>query len=90
VLVDWNWAARGNGLLDIAGWLPSLHLEGGALPDAVLPEPPHLAALVRGYFAARAGLPVEHASARIRAIQLAPLRVALAWAMRALRLPDRL
>ena len=37
VLVDWNWACRGNGIIDVAGWLPSLHLEGGPLPgtDAV-------------------------------------------------------
>ena len=31
VLIDWNWACRGNGRVDIAAWLPSLHLEGGPL-----------------------------------------------------------
>jgi len=87
VLVDWNWACRGNGIIDLAGWLPSLHLEGGPRPDTVLPEQPHLAAVISGYFAARAGLPVEQASQEIRALQRAQLQVALAWAVRALRLP---
>src|SRR5438874_844346 len=78
VLVDWNWACRGNGMIDIAGWLPTLHLEGGPPPDTLLPAQPHLAATISGYFAARAGLPVEHASSEIRALQVAELRVALA------------
>jgi aminoglycoside phosphotransferase (APT) family kinase protein len=86
VLVDWNWACRGNSTVDIAAWLPSLHLEGGPLPESILPEQPRLAALVSGYFAARAGLPVGQASAQIRAIQLAQLRVALPWVVRALGL----
>jgi hypothetical protein len=87
VLVDWNWACRGNALIDIAGWLPSLHLEGGPRPDTILPEQPHLAATISGYFAARAGLPVEQASPQIRALQRAQLQVALAWAVVALGLP---
>jgi hypothetical protein len=86
VFVDWNWACRGNGIVDIAGWLPSLHLEGGPLPDTLLPEQPHLAAVVSGYFAARGGLPVEQESAQICAVQRAQLRVALPWAVRALGL----
>ena len=87
VLVDWNWVCRGNSIVDIAAWLPSLHLEGGPLPDTILPGHLHLAALISGYFAARAGLPVGQASARIRALQLAQLRVALPWVVRALGLP---
>jgi Phosphotransferase enzyme family len=87
VLVDWNLAGRGNGTLDIAGWLPSLHLEGGPLPDAILVAPPGWAALISGYFAMRAGLPAEQASPRIRELQHAQLRVALPWAVRALGLP---
>ena len=86
VLVDWNWACHGNSTVDVAAWLPSLHLEGGPLPESILPEQPHLAALISGYFAARAGLPVGQASAQIRAIQLAQLRVALPWVVRALGL----
>jgi hypothetical protein len=87
VLVDWNWACRGNGLIDIAGWLPSLHLEGGPRPDSILPGQPHLAAVISGYFTARAGLPVELASPQIRALQRAQLQIALAWAVTALGLP---
>jgi thiamine kinase-like enzyme len=87
VPVDWNWACRGNGMIYIAGWLPSLRLEGGSPPDAVLPGQPHLAAVISGYFAARAGLPVEQASPEIRALQHAQLQVALAWALIALGLP---
>jgi Ser/Thr protein kinase RdoA (MazF antagonist) len=87
VLVDWNWACRGNGIIDIAGWLPSLHLEGGPPPDTIQPAQPHLAAVISGYFAARAGLPVEQASPEIRALQRAQLQVAMAWAVRALGLP---
>src|SRR5919201_2773851 len=32
VLVDWNLASVGNGLFDVAFWLPSLRLEGGPEP----------------------------------------------------------
>jgi hypothetical protein len=39
VLVDWNWACRGHGAVDVAAWLPSLHLEGGPRPDTILDEP---------------------------------------------------
>jgi Ser/Thr protein kinase RdoA (MazF antagonist) len=88
VLVDWNWACRGNGRVDIAAWLPSLHLEGGPLPETILPDEPSLAAAISGYFAARAGRPARNAQeVRIRAIQLAQLRAALPWVVRALGLP---
>jgi aminoglycoside phosphotransferase (APT) family kinase protein len=88
VLVDWNWACRGNGAVDVAAWLPSLHLEGGPPPDAVLPGEPCLAAAISGYFASQAGRPPRTADeTRIRALQLAQLRVALPWAVRALPLP---
>jgi len=83
IIVDWNWAARGNGDVELATWLPSLHLEGGPLPDSVLPGHAGLAARVGGYFAAVAGLSPEKASVQIRALQLAQLRVALPWALRA-------
>jgi hypothetical protein len=36
ILVDWNWTRIGNGFFDVAGWLPSLHADGGPLPEAVL------------------------------------------------------
>jgi thiamine kinase-like enzyme len=88
VLVDWNWACRGNSTVDIAAWLPSLHLEGGPLPETILPGEPCLAAAISGYFAARAGRPAQNSQeARVRALQFAQLRVALPWAVRALALP---
>jgi hypothetical protein len=79
-LVDWNWACRGNPDLDVASWLPSLHLEGG-------PEPaghPDLAAMLAGFFGSRAGLPEP--AAGVRVIQKAQLAVALPWAARELGL----
>lgn len=90
VLVDWNLAAVGNPLVDIAFWLPSLAAEGGpepqGFPVAVGPE---LAAHVAGFFAARAGKPPPPNSAgpRARAVQLEQLRAALPWAAHELGLP---
>lgn len=86
VLVDWNWASRGNAIIDVAGWLPSLGVEDGPSPDTILPGQPACAAAISGYFAARAGLPVEQATTEIRAVQRAQLQVAMAWAVRALGL----
>jgi len=88
VLVDWNWASRGNAKLDIAAWLPSLELEGGPEPEAILPAEPELACFVAGFYAAHAGLPPPRPGMHdLRALQLRMLRVSLAWAVRALRLP---
>lgn len=88
VLVDWNWACRGHRTVDIAAWLPSLRLEGGPLPETILPGEPSLAAAISGYFAARAGRPAETApETRVRALQFSQLRVALPWVVRALALP---
>lgn len=90
VLVDWNAAARGNAAVDRAFFAPSLRLEGGPLPDEIVPHAPELAALVAGFFAARAGLPPVSDAPRVRPLQLRQLRIALAWAARALQLepPD--
>lgn len=87
VIVDWNLACRGNGQIDIAAWLPSLHAEGGPLPEEIMPSQPALAALMSGFFAARAGLPSPEGAPLVRAIQLTQLKVALPWAARALGLP---
>jgi hypothetical protein len=57
ILVDWNLACRGNGVLDVAGWLPSLEREDGPRPEDLLPDHAPLAALLAGFFASRAGLP---------------------------------
>ncbi|MGE5596076.1 MAG: hypothetical protein ACM3S1_08585 [Hyphomicrobiales bacterium] len=87
LLVDWNLPARGNAAFDVAFWLPSLEAEGGPPPEAILPGEPELAAMVAGFFAARAGLPVIPHAPRVREVQLQQLRTALPWAARALGLP---
>lgn len=88
VLVDWNWAAIGDPTLDIAGWLPSLHLEGGPPPWQLLPGEPAYAVLLAGFFGWHASqLPPPGAAASVRALQLAQFRVALDWAARELALP---
>ena len=87
VLVDWNWVCRGNGVLDIAGWLPSLQSEGGPLPESILAKCPEFAALLSGYWASRAGLPAPEGAPRVRQIQEAQLRAAFPWTVRGLGLP---
>jgi hypothetical protein len=87
LLIDWNQAVVGNAVIDIAGWLPSLHAEGGPPPEQILPEAPEAASLVSGFFAARAGLPQIERAPRVREVQLFQLRTALPWAGRALGLP---
>jgi len=89
VLVDWNWASRGNAKLDVAAWLPSLVLEGGPEPESILPGEPELASFVAGFYAAHAGLPPPRPGMdELRALQLRMLRTSLAWAVRALGLPQ--
>ena len=90
LLVDWNWASRGNPKVDIAAWLPSLAMEGGPAPETILPEEPELASFVAGFYAVHAGLPPPRGLRAIRELQLALLRESLAWASRALDLtmPD--
>ena len=87
LLVDWNLACRGNGLLDVAAWLPSLRAEGGPEPEEVSLEVSQFAGLISGYFAARAGEPIIEDAPRVRQVQLEQLRTALPWAVRALDLP---
>jgi aminoglycoside phosphotransferase (APT) family kinase protein len=87
VLIDWNLACLGNPDLDTGFWLPSLELEGGPAPEAVLPRAPEVAAWVSGFFAARAGLPEIPDAPRVRTFQREQLGVALAWTIRALDLP---
>jgi hypothetical protein len=88
VLLDWNGAAIGNPLFDLVSWLPSLQAEGGPAPEELNDQgTDELVALVAGYFAARAGLPVIPHAPRVRSVQLLQLRVALPWAARTLGLP---
>lgn len=87
LLVDWNHAAVGNPQVDLAFWLPSLRAEGGPEPEQVAEVAPGLVALVAGFFAARAGLPVIPQAPRVRTVQRTQLAVALPWAARTLDLP---
>jgi len=87
VLFDWNLAAVGNPEFDVAFWLPSLTLEGGPLPEEAAAVSPGVAALVAGFFASQAGLPVIPHAPRVRDIQRRQLEVALPWAARVLELP---
>ncbi len=87
VLIDWNHACLSNPELDLGFWLPSLAHEGGPEPEAILPDAPHVAAWVAGFFAARAGLPIIPHAPRVRQVQLEQLETALPWAARALELP---
>jgi hypothetical protein len=80
ILVDWNWACAGNGMFDLAAWLPSLHAEGGPAPETLLPHAPELAAALSGFWAAQAG--VTGREARLRDLDLFQLRTALPWAAR--------
>lgn len=91
VLIDWNWSCIGNGLFDVAGWLPSLCAEGGPTPEEVLParEPgvAYIAAWLAGFWATHAGRPANPDAPRVREMQLRQLKVALPWAARLLDLP---
>ncbi|MEE2664302.1 MAG: phosphotransferase [Myxococcota bacterium] len=87
VLIDWNLACLGNPALDTGFWLPSLELEGGPVPETVLPNAPEVSAWVSGFFAARAGLAAISDAPRVRHFQCEQLAVALAWTIRALDLP---
>ncbi len=87
VLIDWNGACIGNGAVNLAIWLSSLHAEGGPPPESILPHEPELAAWISGYFAYHAGLPKIPNAPRVREVQLFQLLTALPWATRALGLP---
>ena len=88
VLVDWNNVHLGNGLFDIAAWLPSLHAEGGPAPWSVMSGAAEFASAICGYFAAWAGQPDPPFAPNVRRVQLQQLRTALPWAIRELGLPE--
>jgi Phosphotransferase enzyme family len=87
LLVDWNFAHVGNALLDLVAWLPSLRLEGGPEPWELVEDSHGFAALMAGFYAARAGLPLPPTAPNVRALQRAQAEVTLAWAARELDLP---
>lgn len=87
VVVDWNLAACGPARLDVAFWLPSLATEGGPMPEEMLSDAGREAAVVAGFFAARAGQPIISVAPLVRRVQLLQLQVALPWACRELGIP---
>ena len=87
VLVDWNHACLAHPDLDLAGWAPSLHAEGGPAPEEILPGRGPLAAVISGYFASRAGRPIIPTAPRVREVQRQQLGTSLPWVVRALGLP---
>ncbi|MGV8831755.1 MAG: phosphotransferase [Devosia sp.] len=86
--VDWAEAGTGNAAVDLGFFLPSLAFEGGPSPDKIMPSAPEVAALISGFFAARAGLPTIPDAPFVRRVQLEQLSTALPWAQRALELPS--
>lgn len=84
--IDWAEACRSNADVDLGFFLPSLAHEGGPLPDAILPDRPDIAAVVSGFFAARAGLPSIPNAPFVRRVQREQLGTALPWAIRTLGL----
>ena len=87
VILDWNHAMVANGELEIAGWLPSLHAEGGPPPETILPSSPKLAAFISGFFCSRAGGSPLPEAPHVRPLQIAQARTALPWAARAIGIP---
>jgi hypothetical protein len=87
VLVDWNWASIGNPTFDVAAWLPSLHAEGGPVPETILPDAAPFAAMLAGFFTYQASRPPIPGAPNVRPLQLQQARSALPWAARALGLP---
>lgn len=88
LLIDWSWTSVGNPWIDVAGWLPSLHAEGGPPPELVAPGvPAELAAVVASYFCAHAARPAIPTAPNVRGVQLRQARTALPWAARSLGLP---
>ena len=79
VLVDWNWTSLANPELDLAAWLPSLHVEGGPPPWEVLPNALPMVAFGSGVWAAVAGLPAPQTAPTVRDVQRRQLAVALDW-----------
>lgn len=84
--IDWAEACRSAADVDLGFFLPSLAYENGPLPDTILPDRPEIAALVSGFFAARAGRPNIPDAPFVRRVQREQLTTALPWAFRALGL----
>lgn len=79
VVVDWNHACVGNPKLDLIGWLPTLHFEGGPAPWDVNIQEKGLISLLSGYYASSAYKPEPRPDSTIRQLQLKCLKVSLPW-----------
>ena len=87
LLIDWNWACRGNPKFDLISWLPTLHVEGGPSPWSFTLKDKELIAMQAGYLARRVSNPPADLNDSIRHLQETQLRSALPWAAKALDLP---
>jgi Ser/Thr protein kinase RdoA (MazF antagonist) len=88
--VDWPHASQGESLFDVVAWAPSVTLEGGPEPEAVLGLYPRkieigseridaIVTAVAGFFTYRATLPPPPGLPTLRAFQEAQGRVARRW-----------
>jgi hypothetical protein len=95
VIVDWPWACRGAGWIDLLGMLPSVAMQGGPPPWEVFDGHPVAAdadpdavtgvlAALAGYFVHRGSLPPPPGLPTVRAFQLAQGRHAVEWLRRRL------
>jgi aminoglycoside phosphotransferase (APT) family kinase protein len=90
VVVDWPWASIGAPWLDLLAMLPSVRMQGGPDPDAVLSAHPvargadpeaidAVLAGLAGFFVWQAHLPPPPGIPTVRAFQAAQGQVALDW-----------
>lgn len=81
--VDWPWACRGAAFYDLAAMLPSVAMQGGPLPQELLPDPdPAITAVVAaftGYLVRQGRQPDPPGLPTLRAFQRAQGVVALEW-----------
>jgi hypothetical protein len=91
VFVDWTATCTGARWFEVVAMLPSIELEGGGEPEAVLVrlgiEIPHdqlmpLVVAIAGYFAERGGLPDPPGLPTLRAFQRAQGAVTNGWLRR--------
>ncbi len=98
-LFDWNLSCTGAAEVDVVAFAQSIAVEGGPPPERlldwyarVMPLRPaavtHAVATIAGFFADRAWRAPIPGLPRLRPFQRRQLKVTLAWAARALELPE--
>jgi hypothetical protein len=87
IFVDWSHAARGSGIHDLAGVLPTLYLEGGPAPYEVMPAAGREAA---GICAGHIGrLATDHGMPQwLKGVFRKLIAIELEWAARCLNLDE--